>query len=300
MHVPRHIESEILISLYRFSMMTTEQLSHLLNYETDSLYKAFQTMRSKGWIEPLALDFIRRNARGWILSKDGVEVAFGLTKEYRAGMLKQKGVMAGQIPHLHGVNQFFTSVIRESRSRPMREGLIEWIGMRDAGERYALFDSKGKRTTPLRPDGLGTYRFAEGGELVFHVEYDTGSEHLWVLHHKLWQYADVLSKFWSDITLANVLFVTKTANRGTRILELWEDLCGDALRRQPVPQVWTANEVDLGRYGVFAPVWRGSEDRRAAWHEFPRLEGKQDRSDVLGKQMREQPFPNRRQGGWTR
>lgn len=299
MHVPRHIESEILISLYRYSVLTTEQLSLVLNYETDTLYKAFHTLRAKGWIESITLDFIRRNARGWMLSKDGLEVAFGLTKEYRTGLLRQKGVMAGQIPHLYGVNRFFTAVIRESGSRPTGEGLIEWIGMRDTGDRYALIDSKGKRSVPLRPDGLGTYRFAEGGELVFHVEYDTGSEHLWVLHNKLWQYTDVLSKFWSDITLANVLFVTKDANRGTRILELWDDLRSDALRRQPVPQVWTASEVDLERYGMFAPVWRGTEERRAAWRDFPRLQGRQEHSDVLGKQMRERPFPNRAIGGET-
>ena len=300
MQVPRHIESEILISLYRYSMLTTEQISLLLNYETDTLYKAFQSLRAKGWMESLSLDFIRRNARGWVLTKDGIEVAFGLTKEYHAGLLRQKGVLAGQVPHLYGVHRFFAALIRESLSRPMREGLIEWIGMRDAGERYALVDSKGKRSIPLRPDGLGTYRFAEGGELVFHVEYDTGSEHIWVLHHKLWQYTDVLAKFWTDMTLANVLFVTRDEHRSSRILELWEDLRSDALRHQPIPTMWTATEADLERHGVFAPVWSGIEDGLVAWRDFPRLKGNQDGPVPLGKQIRERPFPNRVKGGTER
>lgn len=300
MQVPRHIESEILISLYRYSMMTSSQLSLLLNYEIDTLYKAFQTMRSKGWIESLSLDFIRRNARGWVLTKGGMEVAFGLTKEYRTGLLRKTGTMAGQIPHLHGVNRFFTNLIRESASRPRHEGLVEWIGMRDAGDRYAQVDSKGKWNTPLRPDGIGTYHFSEGGDLVFHVEYDTGSEHIWILHHKLWQYADILSKFWADISLANVLFITREDSRCTRIHELWTDLCSDALNGQPVPAVWTVTEKELERQGAFGPVWRSSDGRHVTWRDLPRLQGSHDGEIPLGKQVREQPFPSRAKRGWSR
>lgn len=293
MYAPRHIEREILLALYRYSLLTSEHLSTLLHYEQNTIYNAFHTLKQKRWLEQLPLTFVQKNVKGWTLSKDGMEVAFGLTKEYRTHLLRRTNVAIGQTAHLYGSNRFFIHLIRESRSRSADEGLVDWIGMRDSGDRYPVFDAKGKKSTPLRPDGIGAYRFEDGRETVFHVEYDTGSEHLWVLHHKLWQYADTLKGFWDDVSLANVLFITRDINRSMRIMELWQDIRDDAFRRQPVPTVWTTTESALNENGVFASVWNGVSDDRVSFSDFPRLHGTPADSRVpLGKQIREQPFPN--------
>lgn len=294
MFVPRHIEREIILALYRYSMLTSEQLVILLHYEQPTVYAAFRTLKQKGWVEPLTLDFLPRNVKGWVLTRDGMEVAFGLTKEYRVRLLRQNGSLSGQTEHLYGSNRFFTDLIRRSRARPVDEGLIDWIGMRDGGDRYSIVDRKGKRTTPLRPDGIGTYRFADGSETIFHVEYDTGSEHLWVIHNKLWQYADVLKPFWADLTLANVLFITRETRRSERILELWKGMQEDMFRRQPVPAVWTATEGALAKQGPFDSVWLGTVGTSVTFPDFPRLGGGHgDRSIPLGKEVRVQPFAKR-------
>lgn len=290
MFVPRHIEREMLLALYRYSLLTTEQLCILLHYELPTLYAAFRTLKQKGWSEPLSLDFLPRNVKGWVLTKGGMEVAFGLTKEYRTRLLRESSLFAGQTEHLYGCNQFFIDLIRASLTKELPEGLIDWIGMRDAGERYAVTDRNGKRSTALRPDGIGTYRFQDESEVIFHVEYDTGSEHLWVLHHKLWQYADVLKSFWADISLANVLFITRDARRSSRIRTLWRDMREDAFRRQPVPAVWTATESELASGHLFDPVWQGIDDEPISFLQFPRFPGGHaDRSIPFGKQVRIQP-----------
>lgn len=297
MVVPRHIEREILLALYRYRMLISEQLSILLHYELPTLYNAFVTLKREHWVEPISVDFLRHNAKGWVLTKDGMEVAFGLTKEYRSQLLRRSSSPVGQTEHLYGSNRFFTDLIRHSLARPVDEGLIDWIGMRDGGDRYNVVDRKGKRTTPLRPDGIGTYQFTDGSETVFHVEYDTGSEHLWVLHNKLWQYADILKQFWSDLSLTNVLFITRDPRRSVRILQLWKGMQADVFRRQPVPAVWTVTEGTLEMNGPFEPVWTGSERAAATFQDFPRMYGGHaDRSVPLGKQVRIQPFAKKAKG----
>lgn len=290
MFVPRHIEREILLALYRYSMLTTEQLSVLLHYEQPTLYAAFRALKEKEWTEPLSLDFLPRNVKGWVLTKGGMEVAFGLTKEYRTRLLRESSLFAGQTEHLYGSNQFFIDLIRTSLAGELPEGLIDWIGMRDAGERYSVTDRNGKRSTPLRPDGIGTYRFQDESEVIFHVEYDTGSEHLWVLHNKLWQYADVLKSFWANVSLANVLFITRDTRRSSRIRTLWRDMRDDAFLRQPIPAVWTAAESEMTPEHLFDPVWQGIDEERVSFLHFPRFPGGHaDRSIPFGKQVRIQP-----------
>jgi len=294
MLVPRHIERRILLALYRYRMLISEQLSILLHYELPTLYNAFRTLKQKRWVERLTLDFLPRNIKGWVLTKDGMEVAFGLTKEYRIQLLRRSSSPVGQTEHLYGSNRFFTDLIRHSLARPEDEGLIDWIGMRDGGDRYNVVDRNGKKTTPLRPDGIGTYRFVDGSEVIFHVEYDTGSEHLWVLHNKIWQYTDVLKSFWADLSRANVLFITRDTRRSERILELWKDMQKDAFRRQPTPAVWTATENKLDEQGPFGFVWMGTAATVSSFQDFPRLNGGHaDRSVPLGKEVHVQPFEKR-------
>lgn len=292
MLAPRQIESEIILALYRYSLLTTDQLSTLLHYKRKTVYKAFHTLKGKGWVQSFPLPFAERNVKGWTLSKSGMEVAFGITKEHRPYLLKHAGVLSGQTAHLYRSNRFFTDLIACSLAYPASEGLVDWVGMRDSGDRYPVTTPKGKRTTPLRPDGIGTYRFEDSSEVIVHLEYDTGSEHLWVIHGKLWAYIDVLKTFWSHPSFANVLFVTQDARRSKRILELWKDMRQDAFRQQPTPNVWTTTENMLDEQGAFGPVWRNIENTGVSFLDFPRLEGGNGfRSVPFGKQVRAQPFP---------
>ena len=255
MKAPNSLEREVLLAIYRYTILATKQLSLLLHYHPHNIQIAIRTLRNEHWADPIHLSFLERNVKGWVLSKSGLEMAFGMTKEQRPGLLRRAGQNLTQVEHLYGTNQFFSSLITESLVRPVSEGLIEWIGMRDGGERYAVTDSKGKRRMPLRPDGVGTYRFTNGTSTVFHVEYDTGSERLWIIHDKLTQYAEHSSKFWRNPTWTSVLFITRDDHRTTRILHVWRELQTKAFKGMPVPEVRVAsvsqlrNHAHWGAYG---------------------------------------------------
>lgn len=176
MLAPRNQEQEFLLALYRYTMLTVDQLCTLLHYRPDTMYQTLGKMKKSDWVQPMRLAFLRHNVKGWSLTKAGLQLNLGLTKENRSALLRQPGSPPSQVVHLYGTNCFFTNLILESLSY-VDEGLVEWIGMRHSGDRYAITDAKGRRATPIRPDGIGTYRFADGSAVTFHVEYDTGSEH---------------------------------------------------------------------------------------------------------------------------
>ncbi|MHB1682960.1 MAG: replication-relaxation family protein [Bacilli bacterium] len=228
MKTPSTIEREVLLALYRYTMLTTKQMSLILHYHPRNVQITLCTLRQEHWATPMQLSFLERNVKGWILSKSGLEMALGLTKEQRPSLLRRAGQSFTQAEHLYGSNHFFSSLIAESLARPKSEGLIEWIGMRDGGERYAVTDNKGKRLMPIRPDGIGTYRFANGTSTVFHVEYDTGSERLWVIHDKLTQCAEHLPKFWRNPAWTSVL----CSSRVTRTVWPVSCMCGKICKRK--------------------------------------------------------------------
>lgn len=290
MLTPRNQEQEVLLALYRYTLLTTDQLCTLLHYRPNTMYQTLSKMRKLDWTQPMRLAFLRHNVKGWTLTKEGLQLAFGLTKETRSALLRQPGTPPSQAVHLYGTNRFFMGLISESLSSA-DEGLVEWIGMRDSGDRYGITDAKGRRATPLRPDGIGTYRFPDGSIVTFHVEYDTGSEHAWTLYQKLWIYALHLPKFWADVGSANVLFITREEHRVKRILELWDGLLETHLKGQPTPAVWAISERRLDSEGVLGSVWNGSSGWTSRFEDFPQTDGDAYRSITpLGKQTRLPPF----------
>ncbi|MHB1627880.1 MAG: replication-relaxation family protein [Bacilli bacterium] len=290
MLTPRTQEQEVLLALYRYTLLTTDQLCTLLHYRPNTMYQTLSKMRKLHWTQPMRLAFLRHNVKGWALTKEGLQLAFGLTKETRSALLRQPGTPPSQAVHLYGTNRFFTNLISESLSSA-DEGLVEWIGMRDSGDRYSTTNAKGRRATPIRPDGIGTYRFEDGSVVTFHVEYDTGSEHAWTLYQKLWTYALHLPKFWADVGLANVLFITREEHRARRIVELWDGLLETHLKRQQTPAVWAISERRLDSEGVLGAVWSGSSGSTSRLGDFPQTDGDAYRSvTTLGKQRRLAPF----------
>jgi len=272
---PRNQEQEVLLALYRYSMLTVDQLCMLLHYRPNTMYQTLSKMRKLDWTQPMRLAFLPHNV-GWTLTKEGLQLAFGLTKETRAALLPQPGTPPNPAVPLYGTNRFFPE---------------PFSGMRDSGDRYAITNAKGRRATPIRPDGIGTYRFSDGSVVTFHVEYDTGSEHAWTLYQKLWTYALHLPKFWSDVGSANVLFITREEHRVGRILELWDGLLETHLKGQPIPGVWAISERRLDSEGILGSVWNGSSGWTSLFEDFPQTDGDAYSSVTpLGKQTRLPPF----------
>lgn len=64
MFVPRQIEREILLALYRYNLLTSQYLSILLHCEQHTTYNAFHTLNKKHWVQQLPLNFVQRNFKG--------------------------------------------------------------------------------------------------------------------------------------------------------------------------------------------------------------------------------------------
>jgi Replication-relaxation len=90
--------------------------------------------------------------------------------------------------HLVGVNSFFAGLASSARTRP-DAALAAWWSERRCAQRWGRL---------VRPDGFG--RWTAGGRTVeFFLEYDTGSETVARVVHKLNGYTDLatLSGIWT-------------------------------------------------------------------------------------------------------
>ena len=105
-------------------MLTVDQLCTLLHYQPDSMYQTLGKMRKRDWVQPMRLAFLRRNVKGWMLTKKGLPFAFGLPKETRAGLLRQQGNSPDGSSHLgrfrtpNGNGQRFTSGLERTMGTP--------------------------------------------------------------------------------------------------------------------------------------------------------------------------------------
>ena len=294
MRTPRTVERNILLALYHHSMLTAEQLRILLHYEPYSIYRVLGWMREEGWIQGMPLKFLSGNIKGWALTKDGFNVGYGLSEEAEPKYPRNKGALPGQAEHLYGTNQFFIRLISASLNCS-GEGLIEWFGTREATESFVI-EKKGKRMTPLRPDGEGIYRFADGTHVELLLEYDTGTEHMSMIQDKLKNYGDHIGYLWEDKSnLVNVLFVTRTSHRALKIQAMWKWYLKEWFRNHKVPTIWFTHENTLNELGVQGSVWLDPDGQWLSMKQFPRITNHLYSAGIpLGKQARNSAaFSNR-------
>ncbi|WP_019007876.1 replication-relaxation family protein [Cohnella laeviribosi] len=280
-------KKETLLALYQHTLLTPKQLAVLLRYRVPSIYGVAGELKKQGLVRRVPLGFLRDKQAGYVLSSTGAKAAAALCGEEEIIRPKAWDEDPIQLEHLYGANEFFISLIRHSLTRE-HEGLAEWLGARDAAERYAHFKHAGqKKYYPLRPDGYGTYVTGQG-RLVLHLEYDTGTENLSRLQDKLWSYARVLTGIWNDVESVHVLVMTKAEGRPERILQLWETLCKKPLLGLRLPQVWAITETEWHQGGFCRALWLGKDGKRKTLQEMPVLPmpGYGPLSS-LGKQQRE-------------
>jgi DNA-binding MarR family transcriptional regulator len=149
-------KKEMLITIYRYTRMTSNQLAMVLHYQVPTIYGIVVELKKQGLIRSIVLPFLRKNHVGYILTAYGVKAAASLVGEeevFRAKAFEEDPV---QLEHLYGTNAFFVSLIRQSHLFT-GEGLLEWQSTREAAEQYAHFKPFGQKHTPLRPDGIVSY-----------------------------------------------------------------------------------------------------------------------------------------------
>lgn len=280
-------KKELLITLYRFTMMTSQQLATILHYKLPTIYGMVVELKETGLVRSIPLPFLRKNHVGYILTAYGAKAAASLVGEEHVFRAKPWEDNPIQLEHFYGTNAFFISLIRHSLLTP-GEGLLEWQSTRESAEQYAHFKESGQKLSPLRPDGMGTYLLPERGKLILHVEYDTGSENLWKLQDKLWNYGKLLLSIWNAVTSVHVLLITQIDSRPKRLLELWNSLCLGPLLGKNVPRIWAISEKTWIQNGVAEAFWLGTGGERMRLKDMPLLPLPPEVNlPILGKQLRE-------------
>ncbi len=285
-HMYEAAKKEVLLALYQHTVLTAGQLEVLLHYRKSSIYGMMVELKRQGLVRRVPLTFLRNHRVGYALLPDGAKVAAVLSGEEQHFRQKSWQDPPVQLEHEYGANEFFISLIRHSLSRE-QEGMAEWLSARDAAERYAHFKSSGAKYYPLRPDGCGLYVRPQG-RLVFHLEYDTGSENLSRLQDKLLNYARVLAGIWERVESVHVLVLTKIPGRTRHILEdVWDPLLHGVLFGQRVPKVWAISEPDWIAHGPLQALWLGAGGKRQTLWEMDLLSPVSHALPLLGKQQRE-------------
>ncbi len=161
------------------------------------------------------------------------------------------------------------------------------MGTRDISNLYARFENNFKKMKmSIKPDGYGTYRYENGERLVFHLEYDTGSESLWRLQDKLWNYAKHLRSTWGKkIEQVHVLVITRGASRVKHILDLWVSLKEGPLLGEKTPLLYCACEKEL-KYQENGGIWLGVNKNAIPLHQLTKLPPKEQQLPFLGKKRR--------------
>ncbi|MCY9668712.1 replication-relaxation family protein [Paenibacillus alginolyticus] len=280
-------KKEMMMALYRYTLLTAEQGAALLNYRIKTVYSMVAQLRAEGVIRSILLPFLRNHHVGYCLSAKGARAAASLCGDEETFRAKAWEDDPVQLEHYYGTNRFFTDLIHHSL--PISgDGFMEWLDPREAADRYVQVNASGRKTRPVKPDGFGSYLRSGRGRLVFHLEYDTGTENLWRLKDKLFNYGRLLPAIWPQVEAVHVLFVTKIASRPKALLDIWEVLQKETFSGDHLPNVWAIHETEWKERGVDRALWWGSEERRLCLMDLPLLPLPPDTTaPILGKQLRE-------------
>ena len=185
-----------------------------------------------------------------------------------------------RLSHMTGRNWFFVAVVRHARQHGGE--LREWLNEADTAARYknTAINRDDQARLP-RPNGAGTWA-EDGKEVLFLLEYDTGTEHLGVLVGKLDGYYVVAAGLaWYEQVCPILLFCFGSPRReqaARRALAASRD--ADALRiattaidprvTSPAGPVWlpllghTGGQVRLIDLDLALPdAWQDYRERRA-------------------------------------
>jgi len=153
--------------------------------------------------------------------------------------------------HQLEANQFFVDLADATRDVPDC-GLYHWVGEHGVENAYAEGDDR----API-PDGWGRFLTPER-EVLFHLEWDRGTEQPRRLRAKLAAYAG----YFNDRPGAGanqVLFVAPTEQRERQILGLLRD-CVDSDRESC--RFWTTTTAFITAWGPLGQVWTGNGSSR--------------------------------------
>ncbi|HLL65542.1 MAG TPA: replication-relaxation family protein [Micromonosporaceae bacterium] len=188
-------DHQLLEWLCDHGVLTTFQIAHALFPSLDFAQRRLTRLRSIGVVDrfrPFRPDG-GSFPYHYVIDQLGAEIIASQRDEPvprpgHAKVRRRRWTAARTLTHRLGVNQFFTDLAGHARTHPGYE-LVRWWPESRCAERgaFATLDSPidvRALAAPIHPDGHGIWRYGER-QVPFFLEYDTGSEPLTELTHKL-------------------------------------------------------------------------------------------------------------------
>lgn len=247
---------KILISLYKYQVMTPWQLGVLLNHRTSYIYSALAKIKdliNQDKVKKISVPFIWPNAAAYYLDK---QMAYWVSE-----ILKEE-VKPTNWPELPSsiiqtltAHNFACELILATKDIA-GAGVVEWLGPRDATEKYRDMDDRERKTYGLKLDGYGVCQLPEdAGQVIYNLDVYVGEETDLVLEDKVVSYITVLKNYWmDDVDKVSVLLLCHSSLIASRLAEMWESIAD----RTPgtLPMIGIAHYKDIIEQGIMGDIWR--------------------------------------------
>jgi hypothetical protein len=252
--------------LYDHGVLTSPQIFEALFSSTRFGHRRLQRLRDLNLLarfRPLKPDG-GSYPYHWLLDQPGIEVIAAqrgdpLPRPGQARTRRLHLTSRANLPHLLGVNGFFTRLAAYQRTHPGARLDDWWPAARFAkdGAFYERGDDLSVLSVRVQPDGYGVWTDHDH-RIGFYLEYDTGTEPLTTLTFKIDRYL----RLWTGKPRHRypVLFHLPTARRE---FNLHQRLCrrlrarvgaGGDLRRRPPRCYWSVTGADVWWfYGLEGP-----------------------------------------------
>ncbi len=281
----RHVEQLLPVLTARDVAILTalSQYRYLDQYQVQQLF--FQAPRScqsrVKWLRDhhLVHQWMALHPPGWrrrhsilLLSVRGAGVLAACLGEDAHGFIRRARRAredALQLTHDLESNGFFVALAVTSRSL-WDQGLYHWVGAETSQRVYR------ERGADLAPDGWGRYLTIGGGEVVFFVEWDRGTESPQRLGTKVSTYVRHFQGR-AHADRQHILFVAPGPGREEAIRRVIEEgirRCGSA----QCCRFWTTNLEWLHAVGVLGAAWMSTDSDVQERMPLPQLPVAQSRS----------------------
>lgn len=241
-------DRQLLDWLADHKVLTTFQISNALFGSLDFAQRRLLTLHQLGLVDRFRPLRMGGGSYPWhyVLAQTGAEHVASTRQETppkRAQTTEAARRIANSrlLPHLLGVNEFFTDLAGYARTHPGAQ-LERWWSEQRLGRTGVFALSV---TSPVRADGHGVYR-EDGHRVAFFLEWDSGGEQLRLLTGKLSSYAEHVTKggpAWP------VLFCLPTTRRETNLHRMLNRI------RVPVPVATCARDSLAAAGGPAGAVW---------------------------------------------
>lgn len=274
---------KVILALFRYRIMTTNQLALLLSYKVEYIHNVMSMLNTI--VPRMRRPFNWKTTKVYYLDKKIATWAADALKEPMPGQWEDP---PNNMVQILTANQFVCKLIRSTLNNEAA-GIMEWFGPGAASEKYAVFDpdKEDKKSLPIKPDAYGIYHPPGKEELViFHIEALTGEELAPYLEDKVKTYLQTLKEYWGrEVSQVSILFLCLDLPIMNLIRGIWNNLADRVIDEKPMFGVALYHEVIDGELNEEA--WYLEDGSKVPLSYFAKFNGSSTHVRYIGKEKKQ-------------